>query len=128
MNEFEHKDRPRVWRLQFSLKLLLLAFTAFAVGFPIWYRWPYEEVDDESSPGSPTELRRVTTWQRQWGGGRLKHGPQSLIEDGKTVESLVYRNGLRHGPYVSTYDRGRFENDLKEGAWTAPDRTMTWHL
>src|SRR5262245_8824939 len=31
------------WGLRFSLRLLLAAFTAFAVGFPIWYRWPYQE-------------------------------------------------------------------------------------
>jgi len=28
-----------------SLRLLLLAFTAFAIGFPIWYRWPYEATE-----------------------------------------------------------------------------------
>ena len=28
-------------RLQFSLRVLLLAITAFAIGFPIWFRWPY---------------------------------------------------------------------------------------
>ena len=36
---------PRRWPLRprFSLRLLLLGVTAFAVGFPIWYRWPYVE-------------------------------------------------------------------------------------
>jgi len=34
-------------RLQFSLRLLMLALTAFAIGFPIWYRWPYQTVVEE---------------------------------------------------------------------------------
>jgi len=119
--------RPRVWRLQFSLRVFLLAFTAFAVGFPVWYRWPYEEVAQESPPGSPNLLRRITTWQRQWGGNRLKHGWERMEENGKTVASLMYRNGLRHGPYKDAWVSGQFENDLKEGVWTAPDRTSTWH-
>src|SRR5207248_6526902 len=89
--------RPRTWRLQFSLRLLLLAFTGFAIGFPIWYRWPYEETEANSTALS----RRITTWQRQWGGGRLKHGLERQVVGSETIESVMYRNGLRHGPYVS---------------------------
>lgn len=116
--------RPRALRLQFSLRLLLLAFTAFAVGFPIWYRWPYEET--ELHPGGIA--KRITTWQRQWGGGRRKHGSERLVERGKVIERVMYRNGLRHGPYESNLLRGQFVNDLREGVWTGRDRTMTWHL
>ena len=45
---------PRRW-FQFSLRLLLIAFTAFAIGFPIWYRWPYQKSLDEatSAPADP---------------------------------------------------------------------------
>jgi hypothetical protein len=116
-------SRPhRSWlRLQFSLRLLLIAFTGFAIGFPIWYRWPYEETE------STATKQRITTWQRQWGGGRLKNGPARQISGGVTIESLVYRNGLRHGPYEASWASGQFVNDLKEGVWTAPDRTSTWH-
>lgn len=123
MNDTTLHNRPRLWRLQFSLRLLLFAFTAFAIGFPLWYRWPYEET--ESNPIGPA--KETVTWQRQWGGGRKKHGLQRQIWNGKTIESLVYRNGLRHGPYESTHDRGQFVDDMREGVWTAPDRTMTWH-
>ena len=119
--------RPRALRLQFSLRLLLLAFTAFAIGFPIWYRWPYEEIAFETPPGSPTELKRITTWQRQWGGGRLKHGLQRLVSNGKTIESITYRNGLRHGPYQGEDEKGQFVDDLKDGVWVAPYRTSTWN-
>jgi len=122
MNDAQSKKRPRPWRLQFSLKLLLLTFTAFAIGFPIWYRWPYEETDSNQSG----TVRRITTWQRQWGGGRKKQGWERQIQNGETIESLSYRNGLRHGPYESPQIRGQFVNDIKEGVWTGPDRTMTY--
>src|SRR5205809_4736 len=66
--------RPRPARLQFSLRLLLIAFTAFAIGFPIWYRWPYQEVREEHIRVGPSILRSVVHWQRQWGGKILMHG------------------------------------------------------
>src|SRR6478736_5135829 len=97
MNEAQPPVQPRPWRLQFSLKLLLIAFTAFAIGFPIWYRWPYEATDVDSTGTT----RWVTTWQRQWGGGRLKHGLERVISGGQIVQSTMYHNGLRHGPYLS---------------------------
>src|SRR5438034_10302208 len=69
--------RPRATRLQFSLRLLLLAITAFAIGFPIWYRWPYQEVLDERDPLTrAVTSKRILNWQRQWGGDRLLHGKQ----------------------------------------------------
>src|SRR5262245_15404228 len=118
----------RSWlRLQFSLRLLLIAFTCFAIGFPVWYRLPFKEITRESPAGSANEVQRVTTWQRQWGGGRLKHGLERLVVNGTTTESTTFQNGLRHGPYVSRDLRGQYVDDLKEGSWTAPDRTSTWH-
>ena len=62
--------RPRRWRLQFSLRVLVLALTAFAIGFPIWYRWPYREATVHRDSTGAVAARRITTWQRQWGGGR----------------------------------------------------------
>ena len=96
--------------------------SAFAIGFPTWYRWPFTETESNATGTA----KQITTWQRQWGGGRKKHGVQRQIANGKVIESLVYRNGLRHGPYESTHDHGQFVNDKKEGVWTAPDRTMSW--
>ncbi len=118
----DRPPQPSVRRFQFSLRLLLLAFTAFAIGFPLWYRWPYEEVETNKAGTS----QMITTWQRQFGGGKLKHGLQRQIAKGKTIESLTYRHGLRHGLYESPQARGQFVNDLREGVWTSPDRTMNW--
>jgi hypothetical protein len=112
--------------LRFSLRALLLAVTAFAIGFPIWYRWPYEEMHRESVSGAAATIERITTWQRQWGGGRMKHGPERFTKNGKAVATIMYRRGLRHGPYQSTDESGQFADDLKEGIWIHPDRTATW--
>ena len=139
--------KRRSWLLpRFSLRVLLLAVTAFAIGFPIWYRWPYEEVEKLSSPvtvtGKPIEYTRITTWQRQWGGGRLKHGPEQAIIAGLTVSLTTYRNGRKHGQYSEHLilarfggrsiavapvfierspepaRTGQFVDDKKDGVWT----------
>ena len=128
--------RPRALRLQFSLRLLFFAFTGFAIGFPIWYRWPYEEVVLESPAGSPNPVRQITTWQRQWGGSRLKHGPERAVIDGKTVRVTSFRNGQKDGPYLDwsigaenmqaiellppsgPVTFGQYVNGQKHGNWT----------
>lgn len=112
---------------RFSLRLLLLAVTGFAIGFPIWYRWPYQEVAQESPANAPRVVRQITTWQRQWGGGRRKHGLELWEVNGEVVASTTFKNGLRHGPYDSENVQGQYVDDLKEGTWTGPDRTSTWH-
>jgi hypothetical protein len=122
MSGADSKSGPRAWRLQFSLRLLLVAFTAFAIGFPIWYRWPYKEAIDH-----PSGATLITTWQRQWGGSRVKHGLERLVVDDEKLESTTYRNGLRHGPYEREGVRGQFAEDLREGVWTEEFRTSTWH-
>src|SRR4029434_4006687 len=90
---------PRSWpRPRYSLRVLLLAFTAFAIGFPVWYRWPYEEVEGTGRNGS-LRAERITTWQRQWGGGRLKHGPERTAMGNQTYKLATYRNGQKNGPF-----------------------------
>src|SRR5207302_9939835 len=89
--------RPRRWRLQFSLRLLLLAITAFAIGFPIWYRWPYREQTLQRDATGAVVAKRITTWQRQWGGERLQHGPDQFIL-GDATFTTMYVRGLRRGP------------------------------
>ena len=148
----------RSWlRPRFSLRVLLLAFTAFAIGFPIWWRWPYEEV--EQLPSSfrgitpPVDEKRLTTWQRQWGGKVLKHGPERHLINGETQTETIYRDGKKHGPYVVyqfvpnlerrasgviTVSRksepivtGYYVDDAKDGVWTYSTggslKTETWH-
>jgi len=76
-------------RPRFSLRLLLLALTAFAVGFPIWYRWPYEKRVTVCGQAL------VTTWRRQWGGTQVQHGPQMEWFNGRLIWTATYRNGER---------------------------------
>jgi hypothetical protein len=124
MSEAMSTNRPRRLRLQFSLRLLLLVLTAFAIGFPIWYRWPYTEVTAKGT--------RTTTWQRQWGGGRLQHGTQTLRQ-GKLVQTSNYRRGEPHGPYMTKFgdkvvERGQYVAGKKEGVWTYAERaSVNWH-
>src|SRR3954468_608170 len=134
--------RPRPWRLQFSLRLLLFAFTAFAIGFPIWYRWPYRETIVNRFPtgpvGAPTgtdESTNVTTWQRQWSGGKLKHGPEKIFFH-NCVFTTPYLNGRRNGVYTfydgkELRETGRYIDDRKEGVWLeqllGDVVTTSWH-
>jgi len=93
-------NKRRSWLVsQFSLRVLLLAFTTFAIAFPIWYRWPYEEREVYAEAGV-SRAERITTWQRQWGGERTKHGPERYTIDGVTFRSTNYRNGRKHGPHT----------------------------
>jgi len=114
--------RPRALRLQFSLRLLLLAFTAFAVGFPIWYRWPYEETEEQRDSAGTVQFKRITTWQRQWGGQRLMHGEYRAISGDLTTTSNFSR-GRFHGPFTLRDKKGRFSttgqyvDNMKEGRW-----------
>jgi len=135
---------------RFSLRALFLAFTAFAIGFPIWYRWPYEEAEPVSTPGIWPSHVRITTWQRQWGGGRLKHGPERLVMDNQTYSITTYRDGRKNGPFTGykLWTRnvgqnrvivlssepelvGQFADDEKEGDWTDTVNgkygISTWH-
>jgi hypothetical protein len=120
-----------ILRLQFSLRLFLLAITAFAIGFPIWYRWPYQEVHEERvRVGGPLISRSVVHWQRQWGGKILMHGKREELQqdwprgDG-TIITTHYVRGKRQGPYTirgSKYTlstTGQYSNDMREGVWTA---------
>jgi hypothetical protein len=106
-------------RPQFSLRLLLLSLTAFGIGFPIWYRWPYRETAILNGGRSS----RTTTWQRQWGGGRLEHGTQTL-NGGKITQIYTYRHGKQHGPYVlklgqTQVETGQYVDGNREGEWAA---------
>lgn len=112
--------------LRFSLRVLLFAVTAFAIGFPVWYRWPYEVVEYSritTGPG-PSTARRVKTWQRQWGGGRLQHGEEQFYVGEKLIEVQTYRDGKLHGPFRQfnqpenfAFLDGSFDQGLKDGAW-----------
>jgi hypothetical protein len=122
-------NRPAWLRPRYSLRVLLVAFTAFAVGFPIWYRWPYEETMDSSADTRAKSRQRsvTTTWQRQWGGGRLKHESESTYENGKLILRATYHSGILDGPY-ETWSRngareaGQFIAGKKAGLWRSFNR------
>jgi hypothetical protein len=130
MAEAALRARPRAWRLQFSLRLLIVAFTAFAIGFPIWYRWPYRETIEKRDPATgKLWSTRIITWQRQWGGERLAHGPeQTILDDGNITITMNNVQGNRHGPYTVRDVKGRkresgqYVDGLKEGRWVAENR------
>ena len=115
--------RPVWLRPRYSLRVLFVAFTAFAIGFPIWYRWPYEEtVVNTAETPTIRQGRVITTWQRQWGGGRLKHGPESTFENGKLILRATYRSGILDGPYETlsqdgSRELGQFIAGKKGGLW-----------
>jgi hypothetical protein len=113
--------------LRFSLRVLLVAFTLFAIGFPIWYRWPYEEEDKglalERARGS-TNAKRISTWQRQWGGGRKKHGPEWEYSNGRLYSITTYRDGNVTGPFTRYWlnhgkvaSVGSHQNGVPIGTW-----------
>ena len=132
--------RRRLPLPRFSLRVLLAVFTAVAIGFPVWYRWPYEEEEaiitlapDVSS--MPVD-RIVTTWQRQWGAGRLRHGRETWYRsDGSKQRVTTYVSGLRHGRFEAWEPRrletvGHYERDRKSGTWTTDTAALktieTW--
>jgi hypothetical protein len=122
---------PRRLPLRFSLRILLVAVTLFAIGFPVWYRRPYEEVIVQDFSGDPFAVSKkrltTTTWQRQWGGGRFKHGVERVVRDGKTSTLTTYHGGRKHGPYQNHYNDGslamvgHYTDDEKDGTWTTFD-------
>ena len=129
--------------LRFSLRVLFAAFTAVAIGFPLWYRWPYEDVVVRTpTAGDPfanyKEFRQITSWQRQWGGGKLRHGSSRTARDGITSSETMFRAGKRHGPYRSFFitgplaRQGQYFDDKEDGSWThynedgSVKATFTW--
>jgi hypothetical protein len=85
----------------------------------------------ETISGGSTVFSEISTWQRQWGGQRLKHGPERWIVDGRTVKTTIYRRGLKQGPVLGDGFSGQYLDDMKEGVWTDNGRwfkrTATWH-
>ena len=128
-----HSRASRRLPLRFSLRVLLIAFTAFAIGFPVWYRWPYteEELLYPNRKGQPDKSqasngRVVMTWQRQWGGGRQKTGGEWTYRDGELRSFYTFRNGERHGPFtvhsgngsrvVGQHSNGNLDGELRRFA------------
>lgn len=128
------KRRFSPWR--FSIRSLLIAFTLFAIGFPIWYRRPYVVREALSPRGGTPVIERLTTWQRQWGGQTVRHGEQRRLSDGHLTELTTFQRGRLHGPFFRNDATGhpeifgQYVEGLKDGVWvdkTSPlVRTSTW--
>jgi hypothetical protein len=143
-------------RPRYSLRTLLIAVTAFAIGFPLWCRWPireakleyprvtkqvgprFIEVEDKTAP--PVS-RTVTTWRRHWGKGHVKSGPTTVTYFGERKQVIVthYDHDELHGPFSQTVQgssnrTGRYEHGQREGLWVTSalddgsEAKVPWHL
>ena len=124
-------------RPRYSLRALLAAFSAAAIALPIWYRWPYTETEVFSRPGSKQVAKHMTTWRREWGGGRTKHGLETFAINDQVVRMMNWQEGLEHGLYRENTDgrkgwdvEGRYESGKKVGTWIDrrydSERTSVW--
>jgi hypothetical protein len=140
INRSHWLPRPR-----FSLRSFLLAFTAFAIGFPLWYRWPYQAARVPSKeqrhdqycgtpyfPDADHDYSRVEgTYRRTWGGPPVEHGRiRKFDRRGDLAIEQSFRDGIKHGPcreysggIVSRW--GQYQGGLKAGRWTSR-RDSSW--
>ena len=79
--------KPRILRLQFSLRGLLILMAVLGVALVI-FRWPWEVT---STQGTRTFR---TPYHRGWNGKPLKHGLER-VEDGKFTGNVWYDEGDR---------------------------------
>jgi hypothetical protein len=123
----------RTWyRPRFSLRLLLIAFTLFAIGFPVWYRWPYKVrevqypyVGNRPDPTKPPESITTASMQRVWGKEPVKDGPQVTrysLPNGQGTTTQEFEDGVAHGQYLQRRNnvvvvQGRYERGKREGRW-----------
>ncbi len=110
----------RQFRLQFSLRMLLLLTALVAVALAV-FRWPWEvRVFRHGNPGTT----QTTTYHRGWTGASLKHGPQSVIDaqtGERKSESLYEEDVLRR--QRSFNSQGQLVHETLE----FPERGETLH-
>jgi hypothetical protein len=130
MTDTSPRSTPRGW-LRFSLRFLLLCVTAFAIGFPIWYRWPYEEVELHYPPkagkpdtSQPPYRRNTKTWQRSWGSlqPRIVKSVSELLGKSQYKEIQYFQDGVWHGPFYryvkgKLLESGHFRHGSRDGEW-----------
>jgi|GEM_PF-6583778 hypothetical protein len=101
--------KPRRWLLpRFSLKVLMLAVTAAAIGSAVWWRWPIT-VLSEKRYGSSV-VKETSTYHRGLRGDLIKHGVYrrtingKLELEGEWFEGELGKCEYRTGSTVLTYE------------------------
>jgi hypothetical protein len=105
------RQRPRFWRLQFSLTSVFVLMTLSAIGVWYWYQRPFEvenkqfaTADPFAVPGSsPPSLleRNVESVRRVWGGKIVRHGPRRVYDGADNLRATEnYRNGVPDGEFT----------------------------
>ncbi len=115
----DKKPRRRWLSPRFSLKMLMLAVTAAAVGAAFWWRWPVTQTTEKKQGSSITT--ETFTYHRGLWGNLIKHGVHRITRDGNVELEEFYREGLLHGPYRRIWGMGSIT-----GEWYLGERDGTW--
>lgn len=99
-----HTRLPQRFRLQFSLRMILLMMALVGVALTI-YRWPwvesdfaYQTIGDEiSGEKARNEFERRITYHRDWRGRAVKHGVEQSLLNGKVWHEAHYYDGELNG-------------------------------
>lgn len=105
-------NKPSKFRLQISLRMLLLVMAAVGVLLAV-FRWPWEEtrqmvraLDDD------TAFETRTTYRRGWTGKPIRHGVEQLYRNSKLIEEANYHDGLPHGRFRRLNYDGRLFTEV----------------
>jgi antitoxin component YwqK of YwqJK toxin-antitoxin module len=122
-------NKPNKFRLQISLRMLLLLMAAVGVSLAV-FRWPWEEtkqhqIGKDLFQGDIADYVTKSTYHRNWRGLPVLHG-QMLVQRNKQlrVENNYY-DGELHGPRRVYDHRGRllweahYRNGMLHGAFRA---------
>jgi hypothetical protein len=79
----------RKFRLQFSLRMLLLLTAIVALGLTI-FRWPWETTIVDQ------DISRTTRYRRGWNGKPLKNGPETVVSNDsqRKFSEALYEDGI----------------------------------
>lgn len=138
MTESPASASPRRFRLQLSLRTLLVLMALVGVGLAV-FRWPWvetttQEVRDKLTIDPRTsnvhyrfELR--TTYRRDWRGQPVKNGPAQIWRDGQLWHDAHFYegelNGLRrvYNQSGQLIMEGNYRGGLLQGSFRAGDGT-----
>jgi len=110
------------------LRVLLLLLTLFAIGFPVWYTWPYRSrtphypiIAGKPDPTKAPTGETSSQMKRVLGGKPVKHG-KTVIVNGPYERTYTYDNNVLHGEYIEQLNgrvriTGRYERGEKHGEW-----------